>query len=131
MEKTNALSTFTVYDAAVATEDEVVPSINAVLLVLGADESVDVFVAVPATVPDDIFFTWDGIKVAFSEGFIASSKKNKTIDKRAQTSNPVMQLKNNVDLCVKCQGRMIFLATQTLMMKGLYIVIATENVFDC
>lgn len=57
MEKTNALSTFTVYDAAVATEDEVVPSINAVLLVLGADESVDVFVAVPATVPDDIFFT--------------------------------------------------------------------------
>ena len=57
MEKTNALYTFTVYDAAVATEDEVVPSINAVLLVLGADESVDVFVAVPATVPDDIFFT--------------------------------------------------------------------------
>ena len=62
------------YDAAVATDEDVPPpSIKPVLLVLGVEvgESVELFVAA------DAFFAWDGIRVAFRAGFIASSKTRK------------------------------------------------------
>ena len=63
------------YDAAVATDEDVPPSIKAVLLVLGVEvgESVELFVAA------DAFFACDGINVAFRAGFIASSKMKKKI----------------------------------------------------
>lgn len=62
------------YDAAVATDEDVPPSIKPVLLVLGVEvgESVEVFVAA------DAFFAWGGIRVAFRAGFIASSKIKKS-----------------------------------------------------
>ena len=60
------------YDAAVATDEDVPPSIRAVLLVLAVEvgESVELFVAAEA------FFTHDGTSVAFRAGLIASSEKN-------------------------------------------------------
>ena len=63
------------YDAAVATDEDVPPSIKAVLLVLGVEvgEPVELFVAA------DAFFACDGINVAFRAGFIASSKMKKKI----------------------------------------------------
>lgn len=61
------------YDAAVATDEDVPPSIKAVLLVLGLDvgESVELFVAA------EVFFACDGISVAFRAGLMASSEINK------------------------------------------------------
>lgn len=58
-----------------ATDEEVPPSIKAVLLVLGVEvgESVELFVAAAA----GMFWAWEGINVAFNAGLIASSEIKK------------------------------------------------------